>query len=158
MCIFLSSPSGGNTCTTDGFLLDTNVLIALLDRNSPAQGAARMSLAAMLAFGEDAWPAPQTIVEFWAVATKPVTSSGLGWTRDRTVSEVGRLLAMLPMLAESSELFPIWLGLVSEHSISGKHVHDARLAAIMPANGIPKILTFNVKDFPDRWGIAAVRP
>ena len=73
-----------------GFLLDTNILVALLDRNSPAQGAARML----------GLP-PQTIVEFWAVATKPVTSNGLGWTRDRTVSEVCRLLAMLPMLAES---------------------------------------------------------
>jgi len=37
-------------------------------------------------------------------------------------------------------------------------VHDARLAAVMHAHSIPRLLTFNLGDFPPVYRVEAVRP
>jgi hypothetical protein len=50
------------------------------------------------------------------------------------------------------------LALVTTHGVSGAQVHDARLAAVMTASGITRILTFNVRDFIRFAGIEAIHP
>jgi predicted nucleic acid-binding protein len=47
---------------------------------------------------------------------------------------------------------------VTAHAISGKQVHDARLAAIMEAHGVASILTFNTRDFSRYPGLTATDP
>ena len=45
-------------------------------------------------------------------------------------------------------------------AVEGKQVHDARIAAVALAYGVPYILTFNLKDFWRfaRFGVTAVDP
>lgn len=40
----------------------------------------------------------------------------------------------------------------------GVKVHDARLVAVMKANGVAQVLTFNVTDFARFAGIEALHP
>ena len=47
---------------------------------------------------------------------------------------------------------------MTAHRVSGAQVHDARLAAVMTASGITRILTFNVRDFIRFAGIEAIHP
>jgi predicted nucleic acid-binding protein len=47
---------------------------------------------------------------------------------------------------------------VTTHRVSGAQVHDARLAAVMTASGITRIVTFNVRDFSRFAEIEAVHP
>jgi predicted nucleic acid-binding protein len=59
---------------------------------------------------------------------------------------------------DSSASYGIWRHLVVTRGVSGVQVHDARIAALMLANGITHILTYNGKDFTRFPGISALSP
>jgi predicted nucleic acid-binding protein len=59
------------------------------------------------------------------------------------------------VLPDSPEAFRHWRDLIVAHEVKGARVHDARLAAIMQAQGIRDILTFNRADFR-RYGSVTV--
>jgi predicted nucleic acid-binding protein len=48
--------------------------------------------------------------------------------------------------------------LIVTHNVRGVQVHDSRLAAIMQAYGLNRILTLNQQDFVRYPGIQAVHP
>jgi predicted nucleic acid-binding protein len=52
----------------------------------------------------------------------------------------------------------LWRQLIVTHSVQGKQVHDARLAALMQAHGITHILTLNGSDFTRYPGITPIDP
>jgi predicted nucleic acid-binding protein len=91
------------------YLLDTNVLIALLNAESPARRLATNTIAQLSAAGDRCWLAPQVLVEFWAVATRPIAANGLNWTVEKTALQIQELLDSLPLLSETPELFRAWL-------------------------------------------------
>jgi predicted nucleic acid-binding protein len=47
---------------------------------------------------------------------------------------------------------------VETYGVSGRQVHDARLAAVMEVHGVTHILTFNTDDFRRYPGIISVDP
>ena len=137
-------------------LLDTNVVLALLNELSPERTVAAKAIVNRTGRGDTWWLAPQVLIEFRAVATRPRTANGLGWTLTRVRLQVERLLQTSLLLEETPRLFPAWLELVARHGVAGKRVHDARLAAMMLVHGITHVLTFDAKGFPVAWGITTV--
>lgn len=97
------------------------------------------------------------MVEFWAVATRALEANGLGWTPERAAERVETLLQSHMMLEETPVLFRNWLNLVKEHRISGKRVHDARIAAAVQTLRIDWLVTFNEADFRG-WNIEVISP
>ncbi|MFM9160673.1 MAG: type II toxin-antitoxin system VapC family toxin, partial [Dolichospermum sp.] len=89
----------------------------------------------------------QVIIEFWVVATRPVNVNGLGWTVSQTTQAVQMLINQFDLLAETPDVFSIWLNLVTTYNISGKRTHDIHILAVMLAHNISHILTLNPKDF-----------
>jgi predicted nucleic acid-binding protein len=130
-----------------GVLLDTNILLRASDPGSPLYAVATEAVAQLLAGGEQLYITAQNLVEFWAVATRPVSANGLGWSVQKTRDEIDRLLAQFSLLEDSPAIFVNWLDLVSIHSVEGKATHDARLVAVMQSYGIVRLLTFNTDDF-----------
>jgi predicted nucleic acid-binding protein len=61
-------------------------------------------------------------------------------------------------LPDSQQVYFNWRDLVITHDVRGVQVHDARLAAIMRAHGVTRILTLNESDFLRYAGIQAVHP
>src|ERR1035438_4900903 len=59
-------------------LVDTNVLLRLLQPEHPQYAIASMALAGLRRQESDLCIARQNLVEFWAVATRPVAENGLG--------------------------------------------------------------------------------
>ena len=103
--------------------------------------------------------AVQNLVEFWAVATRPVGSeNGLGLTTVAAIKELTVIKDLFPLLPEPGGLYEEWERLVTTHRVAGKNTHDAHLVATMKLNGISTILTFNVKDFTRFDGIEAMHP
>jgi len=102
--------------------------------------------------------ASQVFIEFWSVTTRPRSVNGLGWSEPQVSRVVHRLLDALPLADEPPDVFMSWLAIVSRYSVAGKHVHDARLAALMLTSSIPNILTCNTSDFPEQWGVIAISP
>jgi predicted nucleic acid-binding protein len=91
------------------YLLDTNILLRGSDRDSPFHNLAENAVAKLLEQKHQVCLTSQTIVEFWAVATRPVEVNGLGWSVERTCQEVDQLLNQFPLLEETSQIFGQWL-------------------------------------------------
>ena len=139
-------------------LLDTNVLVALLNSSSREHDAATRAVRKLAESGGRYWLAPQVLVEFWVVATRPLAMNGLGWTVEQTAREIEELLAVSRLLKETPELFRQWFELVAQQRVLGKRVHDARLAALMLVHGLTHVLTFDAAGFPPAWGITPLFP
>ena len=100
----------------------------------------------------------QVLVEFWAVATRPESANGLGWSTATTAEAVRSLRDQFPLLNETPDVLDRWFELVDHFQVAGKHTHDARLAALLLAHGVRRLLTFNMTDFPPAWGVDATHP
>jgi predicted nucleic acid-binding protein len=48
------------------------------------------------------------------------------------------------------------LSLLATHPVAGRQVHDANIVATMLANGITRLLTFNIADFRRFAGLIAI--
>jgi predicted nucleic acid-binding protein len=139
-------------------LIDTNILLRVSDDGSPDQPVAERALSILRLRGDVPCLTSQNIIEFWAVATRPVKANGFGWTTQRTATEVEQLQNKFPILADSPQIFPTWLRLVATHDVKGKNVHDTRLVAVMMAHGITDLLTFNTDDFRRFSHITLIHP
>jgi predicted nucleic acid-binding protein len=142
----------------DRYLADTNLLLRLADATSPQNPVAAQALARLFKENHEVFITAQNIIEFWAVATRPVEANGLGWNLERARTEVRELRQRFPLLPDHPDIFTNWLRLVEENPVVGKRTHDARLVAVMKTSGIDHLLTFNSGDFSIFQGISVVEP
>ena len=140
------------------YLADTNVLLRWVSPADPQHTLAVDSVKALQRRGEIVHITPQNLIEFWGVATRPAAANGLGMSPAEAEREVESLERLFPLVPDSPAVFAEWRKLVSAAGVSGVKVHDARLAAVMIANGLTHILTFNADDFKRFPGITVVRP
>lgn len=138
-------------------LLDTNVVLRLLEKDDPQHGVVRAAVDRCVASGLEPCLAPQVVVEFWVVATRPREANGLGWDPPAARAAVDGLVSLFPMLPDAPGAFTQWLRLVTDGLVRGKRAHDVRLAAAALSNGIGAILTLNPADFADVPGLAVLR-
>jgi predicted nucleic acid-binding protein len=129
------------------YLVDTNVLLRLVQKNHPMRLDARRALAALRKQGEELCIIPQNLIEFYAVATRDLVDNGLGLTVNEAAREIGKLKRIFKLRPDSQAIFIEWEQLVAQYQVIGKKAHDTRLVAAMKTHGISHILTFNVKDF-----------
>jgi predicted nucleic acid-binding protein len=135
-------------------LVDTNVLVRLAVPADPCHLSASRAVEVMAA--EGLCVASQNFIEFWNVSTRPVKNNGLGQTTavaDQVLRNLEQAFSRLP---EPVETYGRWRDLVVRFGVSGVKVHDARLVALMLANDILRILTFNAADF-QRYQVLGIR-
>lgn len=140
------------------FAVDTNVLLRSIDDGHAAQLLAREALIKIRAQGEVASIFPQNLVEFWAVATRPATNNGLGWSVEQATQELANLKKHFVVLVDSDATLDEWEGLVSRHAVLGKQAHDAHIVASMLAHGVTHLLTFDDADFKRYNEVTVVNP
>ena len=73
-------------------------------------------------------------------------------------AELARLKSMFVLLPETPAIYPVWETLVTQHRVSGKPAHDARLVAAMLVHGLTAVLTFDKSGFTRYPGIEVVHP
>lgn len=140
-------------------LVDTNILLRLEITVDPKHAEVDSAISILRAAGHDFAMAAQGAAEFWNVCTRPVAArGGFGRTIAETDSFVTHLEAGFWVQFESLLSYRIWRRLVVTHAVQGVQVHDARIAALMLANGISHILTYNGRDFTRFPGISALSP
>lgn len=140
------------------YLLDTNILVRLVDRASAQHVVAIAAVAGLLTQGHELYISAQNLIEFWSVATRPLSANGLGWDTNRTLTELNDIRSRFPFLDDTPDVFPNWLRLVSAEGVSGRQAHDARLVAVMESHSISHLLTFNTNDFRRYATITVVHP
>ena len=140
------------------FAVDTNVLLRCIDDGHVAQLVAINALFALRDRGEALSIFSQNLIEFWAVATRPVSSNGLGLSIADAEIEVINLKTLFALLPDTPEIFSAWEKIVLQYQVSGKQAHDARLVAAMNVHNVTHLLTFNTADFKRFSEITAVSP
>jgi predicted nucleic acid-binding protein len=128
-------------------LVDTNILLRAIQPNNPTSHIAIQAVKNLLAANEDVCVFNQSLIEFWNAATRDISGNGLGFSPAQADAELKRIESMLIILPDHPDIYAEWRKLVVMHSVSGKQVHDTRLAAAMNVFGISQLLTFNAKDF-----------
>ncbi len=138
-------------------LIDTGVLLRLLDRADPLHLPIRQALCDLRSRGEVPVTSAQNVAEFWNVCTRPASArGGYGLSVGETERRLRVLERLFAVLTENSGTYPLWRNLVVAHGVQGVQVHDARLVALMQAHGISRILTINVADFSRYAGVVSV--
>jgi predicted nucleic acid-binding protein len=138
-------------------LVDTNVLLRRIQPGQGQQAVAIESVARLVEAHEPVYFTLQNISEFWNVATRPLSSNGLGLSIERVQAEVGKIEQYLDLLPDSPEVYEEWRRLVVAQSVRGRMVHDAKLVATMNVHRVRRILTFDVGDFA-RYDIEVIHP
>lgn len=129
-------------------LVDSGVLLRLLDRADPLHADIRAAIRRLKRRGDEPVTAAQNIAEFWNVATRPPSArGGYGLSVADTEHRLRLIERLFPVLTESPISYTLWRNLVRTHAVQGVQVHDARLVALAQAHGIIHILTLNVADF-----------
>ncbi len=140
------------------FLLDTNILLRLVEPAHPMHAVALDASSALLAAGEAVYIIPQNISEFWNVCTRPVAQNGLGLSPSQTDAEVSRLEPLFSMLLDEPTIYAEWKQLVVQYGVEGVKVHDTRIVAAMKVHGISHLVTFNDQDFKRYHEITVMTP
>lgn len=139
-------------------LTDTNIWLRVADPGATQHSCTVNAVARLLAEGYELCLCPQNLIEFWAVATRPVEANGLGWTIDQAASEIAALESLFTVLPDVPEVFSLWKSLVQQHGIRGKRTHDARLAAVYLAYRAQGLLTLNPTDFDSFTSLRLLDP
>lgn len=140
------------------YLIDTNVLLRSVQKTHAMHEAAKNAVNALLHEGEDLCVIAQNLIEFWAVATRPQSSNGLGLSIEEAQNELHGLKQIFTVLPDTPEIFAEWEALVTQHRVIGKPSHDARIVAAMNIHAVNNLLTFNTDDFKRYTNINAVDP
>jgi len=137
-------------------LVDTNILLRAVQPSHPMHASAVHAMGILMERDEALVVTVQNIAEFWNAATRPAANNGLGFTIEETQEELARVEGFFEIISENMDSYAAWKTLVISNRVSGAKVHDARLAAVMKAYNISRIVTFNVGDFARFSGIEAV--
>ena len=140
-------------------LLDTNILARCIEPAHPHHKLANDAIAALVQRGDRLCLVSQIMYEYFVVCTRPQQANGgLGMSNPDGVAEIKRVQNLFELLPDPPNLFPVWLQLIEQHAVIGKHAHDARIVGALSAGRVPAILTFNARDFRRYPGITVLEP
>jgi predicted nucleic acid-binding protein len=94
-------------------LVDTNILLRSLHLQHPHHDLANNALKLLRLRNETLCAAPQNLVEFWAVATRPLNENGLGMTVARVAGEIAVLRQLFRVLPYTAEVLERWQNIVT---------------------------------------------
>ncbi len=129
-------------------LLDTGILLRLVDKRDSLHALVEQAIDILIARQEELVITTQNFAEFWNVATRPIANNGLALSP----KEVAKLYEdtiepICAILVETKFLPAVLRRLLTQYNAIGKHVHDARLVAMMLAWQVENLLTLNDRDF-----------
>lgn len=129
------------------YLLDTNILVRLVLIEDPNHLLVKTAVERLRAANHELCITPQSLRELWHVVTRSATANGAGLPAATAKSIVEELLRDFILLEDGPSIFPTWLSIVSENSITGAGCHDANHAASAKVHAVDLVLTFDLSDF-----------
>lgn len=127
-------------------LLDSNILLRLSQPGHPHE-AESVESADLLQHHHVCVVVPQTIYEYWVVATRPTEVNGLGFDPAFAAEERDRFLELFPLLRDERSVYELWRQLVEDYHIKGVRAHDARYVAALKRHRMSHLLSFNERHF-----------
>lgn len=90
------------------YLADTNILARRVIPSDPIHAVISAALLTLHRRGDTVHIAPQSLIEFQALATRPVKANGMGMSPAQVSAEALALEAVFPMLPETPAIYPLW--------------------------------------------------
>jgi len=140
------------------YLLDTNVVWRRFDKTDPRYPDIKQAVDNVLAASDQLYITAQNLVEFRALATRPIAANGLGYAPADAAIRSRAIERLFPLLQETPAIYPLWRTLVDTYGVVGRQVFDARLVAVMQAHGISHLLTLDSTDFKRYSAITVLQP
>ena len=141
------------------YLLDTGILLRLMNRQSQMHDEIRQAVRSLKLKGHVVAITLQNVSEFWNVCTRPAEArGGLDLTIDETRRRLRTIERIAVLLPDSVETYGRWKELVVNQGVRGVQVHDAKLAALMAVHGITHLVTLNTGDFARYPHVTALTP
>lgn len=129
------------------YLADTNIITRRVLTADPKHRIVSSALLRLDQQGETVFITPQNLIEFQALATRPIAANGLGMAPEQASTEARRIETVYQLLPDIPAIYPLWRMLVDSYGVTGRQVYDARLVAVMLAHGISHLLTLDPTDF-----------
>lgn len=129
------------------YLIDTNLLLRIANHRDASHKVAAHAVNALVLRGDSMCITAQNLIEFRAVATRPTSANGLGFTELESDQYSDRFEMAFFLLPDSVGILNAWKQIVRSTIVLGKQCHDARLVAVCHEYGIDGILTFNMRHF-----------
>lgn len=139
-------------------LLDANVLLRIAQTTSAQHHDAVSSVSNIRNLGHEQVVVPQSLYEFWVVATRPIANNGLAFSPSECDQTIDSFVKVFSLLEDPIGTFSEWRTLVLSKACLGKVAHDARYVSAMSLLGIQHVLTFNTSDFSRFLSIAVIDP
>jgi predicted nucleic acid-binding protein len=140
------------------YLVDTNILLRLVQLDSPEHKSIRNCTDFLWAQGADLFYTSQNLAKFWNVCTRPADRNGFGFSISEADDRASLIEAKLNFAVDSEATHREWRRIVVAEGVSGVQVHDARLVAAMHVHRIRNLLTLNVQDFRRYQDIVVFSP
>jgi predicted nucleic acid-binding protein len=129
-------------------LVDTNVLLRIVDATHALHIPATKAVRNCLDAGCVLCVVPQIHYEFWVVATRPIAQNGLGLSAANAEAQLRTLgPPLFRLLRDERAIYNLWRELVVTNQVQGKNAHDARIVAAMQRHDVTHLMTFNGPDF-----------
>lgn len=136
------------TTRADALLLDTNVLVYALDNSSEHHAASRAILEQAQSPDAGLCVTSQSLAEFYSLVTNPKRVASPR-TVDEALATVEAIASLpgLTVLPVPFDVVPRWVELCRKSPVKGARIYDLQIIAVMLANGVQRICTFDVEDF-----------
>lgn len=140
------------------YLADTNVAVRRVLTADPAHPEIKQAVDTLILRGEIVAITAQILVEFQALATRPLEANGLGMSPTEANIQAQEIETIFPLLEETPLVYNHWRSLMERYDVRGRQVYDARLVAIMLAHGVTHLLTTNANHFRRFLEITVIEP
>jgi predicted nucleic acid-binding protein len=143
---------------TEFILVDTNILVYRMNPADPLHAAARRALQELEGQGHLLVTAPQNLLEFWSVLTRPAKNRGLNLSYGEAKPFLDEARLRFKVLEEPGGILNRWIERVEELHLTGWQAYDARLVSLMDLLGLNRILTYDSSHFTLFSGITVIHP
>ncbi len=140
------------------YTLDANIVLCSIEEDHPQRDEALDLINKLIGIGAEVFLLPQSLYEFWVVATRPKKDNGLGLSATEAEAILAKFESVFPLKHDTQAVYKEWRRLVTQHAVLGKNSHDARFAAAVSAHGITYLVTFNKDHFKRFTTINALLP
>jgi predicted nucleic acid-binding protein len=126
--------------------VDTNVLVYANQYRAAEHARALSLINRAESAGLTLWISRQVLREYAAAVTRP-QPDGAALPMGTAVKRMRWFAQRLTLADETAPVTAELLDLLDRIPVAGRQVHDANIVATMLANGIRRLLTFNLADF-----------
>src|SRR5258706_12253397 len=116
------------------YLLDTGVLLRLINRSDPVHAQVRHAVSRLHQRGQVTVTTVQNISEFWNVCTRPASArGGLGLSIEAAHQRLRLIERSVAVLSEAPSVYAEWKKLLISHRVLGVQIHTARIVSATEA-------------------------